>query len=86
LAELKESEAELLILLGDEPIRHFMRPLVKGWTRLADFEPYGEFHEAKLAGRDIQVLALAHPRQVAKLGSYNKKWYKLHKDWLDHRS
>jgi hypothetical protein len=81
LAELVESRAPVLVLLGDEPIRWFLRPLDDRWRRLSDLKPYGALHEVTLRGRRIHVLALAHPRQVARLGRSSKVWFDAHETW-----
>ena len=33
--------------------------------------------------RSIEILLLAHPRQIAKLGRSSQKWYELHQAWLE---
>ncbi len=83
LKELIESQAETLILLGDQPIRWFLSSFDSRWQRLSDFQPYGAEHEVQLDGRRLRVLPLAHPRQVAKLGQSSKEWYERHKGWVD---
>jgi uracil-DNA glycosylase len=81
--ELMESKAEYLILLGDQPIKWF---LSKQWKKLSDFgedeKSYGTLHPVIIEGRTIQVLPLAHPRQIAKLGLSSDKWNKLHSNWI----
>jgi uracil-DNA glycosylase len=84
LDELDASAARLLILLGDEPIKHFMRPLVGEWTRLSAFEDYGRLHRVTLDGRALFALPLAHPRQVARLGRHSREWFEQHQGWIDH--
>lgn len=85
LGELKESQAELLILLGDQPIRWFLTHYDSRWKKLSDFgqEPdsYGKLHEVQIENIELQVLPLAHPRQIAKLGRSSHKWFHLHKTW-----
>ena len=48
-AELVESEAEVLVLLGDQPIRWFLRAFEPKFARLSDFgsgpEQYGRLHD-----------------------------------------
>lgn len=78
LEELLESQAETLILLGDQPIRWFLSYFDPRWQRLGNFDPYGQRHDVMLGGRRIQVLPLAHPRQVAKLGQSSLAWYERH--------
>ena len=86
LAEIVESQAEFLILLGDQPIRWFLAHHERRWKRLADFgtEPttYGRLHEAQIGATRIQVLPLAHPRQAARLGRSSAMWYELHQVWM----
>ena len=82
LDELEESGAEVLILLGDKPIQGFLRYFDTRWKRLADFQPYGKKHITKIAGKEYQVLPLAHPRQIAQLGKSTRKWFALHQEWL----
>jgi hypothetical protein len=71
-AELLESRASVVILLGDEPIRWFSSRWYPRCRRLADFgtsaDSYGRLTEATLAGSRVAILPLAHPRQVARLG------------------
>jgi uracil-DNA glycosylase len=85
LAEIIESEAELLVLLGDEPIRWFMRHHDSRWRRLSDFTPYGNFHDANVGGRAMRVLALVHPRQAARLGPSSTSWWRVHGAWMRQR-
>ena len=83
LNELIESNAEVLILLGDKPIQWFLRYYDDRWQRLSDFHPYGKAQLAEIAGKKYQVLSVAHPRQIAKLGRSSQKWFELHQEWID---
>jgi uracil-DNA glycosylase len=84
--ELRESQAQTLILLGDQPIRWFLKSFDQKWSRLSDFgtdsSAYGKLHKVDIAGIPINVLPLAHPRQVARLGRSSKAWYELHQEWI----
>ncbi|MBI4701688.1 MAG: hypothetical protein HY744_11110 [Deltaproteobacteria bacterium] len=80
-AELEEAQASVVILLGDEPIRHWLRHFDPRWGRLSDFGEYGQLHAVKIAGRELAVLPLAHPRQVGALGSHSPKWHAAHERW-----
>ena len=88
LAELDASGADLLILLGDEPVKHFLGRYDRRWARLSDFgkteEAYGRLHDVGLAGRRLQVLPLVHVRQAARLGAHDPAWSALHARWVDH--
>jgi uracil-DNA glycosylase len=82
LGELRESQAPLLILLGDQPIKWFLRHFDRRWTKLSDFGVYGKRHQVKLDGVEIEVLPLAHPRQAAKLGMSSEEWFEKHEEWI----
>lgn len=85
IEELKLSKASTLILLGDIPIKF----LLQGYSdkkRLSDFgtncEDYGRRQKIEINGKEYDVYALAHPRQVGQLGASNVKWKILHDSWL----
>ncbi|MBK8939221.1 MAG: hypothetical protein IPM79_16750 [Polyangiaceae bacterium] len=85
LAEVEAAAADVVILLGDQPIRHWLRFFDSRWLRLSSFgdDPtsYGRLHDVTLAGRARQVLPLAHPRQVSALGTHSERWRALHEAW-----
>jgi len=85
LEELMTSQAELLVLLGDQPIKHFLHHFDRRWNKLSDFgsgcETYGQRHEININGRKLGILPMAHPRHVGKLGNHSAKWQKLHTNW-----
>jgi len=87
LAEIKDSHADYLILLGDQPIKWFLSvfdPLSR--KQLAAFgtdaDSYGKLLSMSIGGRLMQVLPLAHPRQIARLGKSSVHWYELHQVWI----
>lgn len=88
LAELLESKAKLLVLLGDQPIRHFLKPLDKehSWTWLRDIKPYGQRHRVRLGAWEGEVLPLCHPRQAGREGKSSEKWAKEHEEWTKKRT
>jgi hypothetical protein len=90
VAELLESKARIVVLLGDEPIRCFSARWYPSARRLSDFgcdaDSYGRLHEVTIAGAQVALLPLAHPRQVARLGRSSARWYDLHKHWIANRS
>lgn len=87
LDELKESQAELVVLLGDEPVRWFLNRFDSRYRCLGDFgrndRSYGRMHRIRLADRPHWVLPLVHPRQAARLGHTSPEWNKLHQSWVD---
>jgi len=84
--EIIESQANFLILLGDEPIQWFLKFYDNRWKRLADFgtteDQYGSLHDTKIGNKEMKILPLTHPRQIARLGNYSKIWYESHQTWL----
>lgn len=83
LGELQESHAEILVLLGDKPIQWFLRYYDNSWQRLSDFPEYGRLYETKIDGKALRIFPLAHPRQIARLGTSSIKWYDIHQNWLN---
>lgn len=87
MEEIIESESRVLILLGDMPIKWFLTYFDDRWKKLSDFEreakSYGQLHKARMGSKEIYVLPLAHPRQIAKLGVSSVVWHETHERWLD---
>jgi uracil-DNA glycosylase len=85
LEELQASEAHVLITLGDQPLYWFAKHF-GAKERLADYgqdaATYGQLHPIQIPGRTIQLLPLAHPRQIARLGVHSEEWATLHETWL----
>jgi uracil-DNA glycosylase len=86
LDEFRESKSGILILLGDKPIEWFLRYFDKISKNLSGFgrenKTYGRLHTTLIDGKEIAILPLAHPRQIAKLGHSSTVWYELHQDWI----
>jgi hypothetical protein len=85
ISELEESQANLLILLGDIPIQQFLnRITLVNYTSLQEYvnvNGYGNPSQALINGRNINILPLAHPRQIGALGAHSEKWYQHHLKW-----
>jgi hypothetical protein len=90
LDELRESGADVLILLGDQPIRWFLAYFEPRWKQLKDFlldgQPYGTLFSARIDGVPMTVLPVAHPRQIAQLGTSSRDWYDRHRVWVHERA
>lgn len=90
LGEFHGSGASTLILLGDKPIQWFLAQFDPRWKRLADFlrdgQPYGKPHLAQIENEQIEILPLAHPRQIAELGQSSAAWYNRHQEWIKTRA
>jgi uracil-DNA glycosylase len=91
LKELEESQAKILILLGDLPIKHFLFHYSDDKkSSLEDFgneiNEYGELNPVSINNRLYKVLPLVHPRQAGKLGRHDKKWHDLHEEWIRNKA
>lgn len=84
--ELRESNAEIVMTLGDQPLRWFMKAF-GGRRSLGDYgrgsETYGRLHSIEIEGRSRHLLPLVHPRQAARLGGHNRIWADLHSGWAN---
>ena len=85
-AELLESGAEVLITLGDQPLKWFARhygaePQLAACVRTSG--GYGRPIPMTVGGRRLQLLPLVHPRQAARLGRHSEEWTELHKAWVE---
>lgn len=83
--ELLESQAGLLILLGDIPIAQYLKKVAdvpySTLGEYVDLYGYGKTTEVIICGKTVKVLPLAHPRQIGALGAHSEKWHKAHHNW-----
>ena len=79
--EILESKADNLILLGDIPIKQYLSRVTD-----IDFESlrtytnrhgYGKPIKLKISGRKVNVIPIAHPRQIGGLGQSNRYWLNI---------
>lgn len=85
IAELEESKAKMLVLLGDIPIKQFLNVVAdvdyKSLQEYKDYNGYGITTETVINGKSYIVLPLAHPRQIGGLGSHSSSWFDEHQNW-----
>ena len=91
VAELEASQAETIILLGDDPIKWFLSKVSDcKKTKLADFgsdtKTYGFPHAVHINGKPYTVIPLAHVRQGGSLGPNTPEWERLHKHWVEEKN
>ena len=85
IAELEESLAEIIILLGDDPIKWFLSFVSDCHnTRLVEFgmKTYGLHHPVTINGKMYKVIPLVHVRQAGGLGRHSDSWREIHKNWV----
>ncbi|MBQ3490002.1 MAG: hypothetical protein IJA86_05395 [Clostridia bacterium] len=83
--ELMAAQADTLVLLGDIPIRQYLKKIADiPYSSLGDYVRlygYGTPTEITINGKPFKVLPLAHPRQIGALGAHSEKWSQWHKRW-----
>lgn len=89
IAELEESKADMLVLLGDIPIKQFLNTVAdveyKSLKEYKERYDYGSPSEAVINGKTYKIFPLAHPRQIGALGSHSNDWYRFHQEWKSHK-
>lgn len=80
-----QSEAGLLVLLGDIPISQYLNKVADvPYSTLGEYVEmygYGNPTETVIRGKSTKVLPLAHPRQIGALGAHSERWYLAHSEW-----
>jgi len=83
--ELMDSQAELLVLLGDIPIKEYLKKVADiPYSTLGEYVSlygYGNLTEITVNSKQFKVLPLAHPRQIGALGAHSEKWAQIHCQW-----
>jgi hypothetical protein len=86
MAEVLSAKPDVLITLGDMPLRWFTRPFGSK-TRLSSYgdtpSTYGRLYDITIAGHVHRLLPLVHPRQAGALGLHSQKWSSLHQGWKE---
>ena len=90
LAELEESQAEIIILLGDYPLECFLSKVSDcKITKLRNFgknpNDYGKVYKILIKGKQYTVLPLVHVHHSGKEGNYDQEWERLHSNWVQSR-
>jgi hypothetical protein len=83
LNEILESKADLLITLGDPPIRWFINAFDNKKFKVANFGYYGNLHELKIGEKTLHLLPLLDPKILDKQNDGTFKWVYFHKKWME---
>jgi hypothetical protein len=87
MEELRIADPDVIITLGDQPLKWFTSKKFDTESRLASYgectESYGRLHDISRDGWNLKLLPLVHPRQAGRLGSNSPKWARLHDYWVD---
>ena len=83
--ELLRSNADTFVLLGDLPIKQYLNKVAPvDFSSLAEHtEKYGYGHPVltTIKGKTLNVIPLAHPRQIGALGAHSERWFNEHIKW-----
>lgn len=83
--EINRSHSDTLVLLGDMPIKQYLRRVTSvDFKDLRDYTEkygYGKPITLKISGKSINVLPIAHPRQIGGLGHSSQFWADKHISW-----
>jgi len=83
--EIKESKARKLVLLGDIPIKQYLKYVSNiEYGNLREYTEkygYGTPHMTAIEDIEIEVIPISHPRQIGGLGRSNQFWFEEHKKW-----
>lgn len=83
--ELLQSQADLLVLLGDIPIAQYLKRVADvPYSTLGEYVEcygYGNASDVVIKGKRLRVLPLAHPRQIGALGAHSERWHLAHRQW-----
>ena len=92
LEEIELCQPKIIILLGDQPIKHFLNYFIENprFKKLSYFgeseADYGDIHEFIINERNYKILPLVHPRQAGGLSSHSNKWKSLHEYWINKKA
>lgn len=85
--EVDQASPEIIITLGDQPLKWFTRHFGSS-ARLGAYGEtpgeYGRLHPLQIGGHGLLLLPLVHPRQAGGLGTHSSKWAGLHAYWVKH--
>ncbi len=86
LDEIERSQADVIVLLGDLPIKQFLCKVaqVSFHSLQAYVDKYGYAQPTAVCmnGKNYSLIPLAHPRQIGALGTHSEKWFAQHQAWM----
>ena len=83
--ELMKSQAETLILLGDIPMKQYLKKVADvPYNSLNEYIKeygYGADTVVTIGGKQFKLIPLVHPRQIGGLAFHNSELKRLHLEW-----
>ncbi len=89
IEEIEASQANVIVLLGDLPIKQFLckvaQPEFDSLHGYVNRYGYGQPTDISIGEKTYSVIPLAHPRQIGALGSHSEKWCLQHREWMKNK-
>lgn len=82
IEELFQSRAEVIITLGQQPIKWFLQEFDKSIGNLLNVKEYGLITEVQIESVKFKLIPLFHPRQLLKEKNIDTRVGLLHYDWI----
>ena len=83
--EILRSEADILVVLGDVPIKQYINQVAdvdyKSLLEYTNKYGYGNPTDITIANKTLKLIPLAHPRQIGALGAHSEHWKQAHEEW-----
>jgi hypothetical protein len=86
LEELFRSKAEIIVTLGQQPIKLLLQQYDINIQKFFTVENYGFVSETEIESVKYKIIALYHPRQLLKEKNVDSKIGLLHYDWIKTRA
>lgn len=82
IEELFQSRADVIITLGQQPLKWFLKEFDNNVDQLLNIKDYGVLTEVQIESINIKLLPLFHPKQLLKERNRDTRVGLLHYDWL----
>ena len=85
IEEIFQSRAEVIISLGQQPLKWFFKEFDNNLRNLLSVQDYGMTTEVKIESVNFKLIPLFHPRQLLKEKNRDTRVGLLHYDWLKNK-
>ncbi|MCU0405410.1 MAG: hypothetical protein MUE91_02490 [Ignavibacteriaceae bacterium] len=86
IEEIYQSRAEVIISLGQQPLKWFFKEFNLDLGNLLNTKDYGSIAEVQIDSIKIKLIPLFHPKQLIKESNIDTKVGLLHYDWMKNKS
>jgi uracil-DNA glycosylase len=85
IEEIFQARPEVMISLGQQPLKWFLKEYDKNVGSLLSIKDYGSVKEIQIKSIKIKLIPLFHPRQLLKEKNRDTRVGLLHYDWLKNK-